>query len=100
MKFELDEKQVRESIKFLTNYLDSIIYKEKCVETHKLAIDALKKQIPENVVNIHVDEYVCPICGSENTGCNDKIVKDRYCPNCGQRLEIESRTGGSNDAIN
>lgn len=27
----------QEAIKFLTGYLDSVVYKEKCVEAHKLA---------------------------------------------------------------
>ena len=33
----------QEAIKFLTGYLDSVVYKEKCVETHKLAIKALEE---------------------------------------------------------
>lgn len=33
----------QEAIKFLTGYLDSVVYKEKCVEAHKLAIKALKE---------------------------------------------------------
>lgn len=32
-----------EAIKFLTGYLDSVVYKEKCVEAHKLAINALEE---------------------------------------------------------
>ena len=33
----------QEAIKFLTGYLDSVVYKEKCVEAHKLAIKALEE---------------------------------------------------------
>ena len=31
------------AIKYLTGYLDSVVYKEKCVEAHKLAIKALEE---------------------------------------------------------
>lgn len=50
------------------------------------ATEALKKQIPMEVKEVHVDEYYCPACGSENN-CNDKIVEDSYCPECGQRIK-------------
>lgn len=33
----------QEAIKFLTGYLDSVVYKEKCVEAHKLAIKVLEE---------------------------------------------------------
>ena len=49
------------------------------------SIKALEKQIPKKVKEIHVDEYYCPSCGSENN-CNDRIVGHKYCPNCGQRF--------------
>lgn len=50
------------------------------------AIEALQKQIPVEVKEVHVDEYYCPVCYSENN-CNDKIVEDKYCPECGQRIK-------------
>lgn len=50
-------------------------------------IEALKKQIPMKIQEIHVDEYFCPACGAENT-CNDAIVEDKYCPVCGQALDF------------
>ena len=34
----------------------------------------------------HLDEYYCPACGSENN-CNLRIVEDKFCPECGQRLK-------------
>lgn len=37
---------------------------------------------------IHVDEYFCPACGSENN-CDQGVVEDRFCPMCGQRLKWE-----------
>jgi len=53
-------------------------------ETH-LIMNALIKQVPMKVREIHVDEYYCPACGSENN-CNDGVVEDKFCPECGQAL--------------
>jgi len=53
--------------------------------TKEMALAALEKQVPMGVKEIHLDEYYCPACGSENT-CNDGQVEDDYCPACGQRL--------------
>lgn len=49
--------------------------------------EAAKKQRHMKVTDIHVDEYFCPACGAENC-CDQGIVRDRHCPNCGQRLDI------------
>lgn len=38
------------------------------------------------VEEVHLDEYYCPACGSENN-CNQGIVEDIFCPECGQRLK-------------
>lgn len=45
---------------------------------------------PKMVTDVHVDEYYCPACGSENN-CDQKKVEDKYCPNCGQALEQEEQ---------
>ena len=55
------------------------------------AVEALEKQIPKKVTEIHCDEYVCPNCGFENL-CDQYVVDHIYCPTCGQRLD-----GGKND---
>lgn len=47
--------------------------------------EAVEKQRPMKVKEIHVDEYYCPACGSENC-CDQGIVGDRYCPYCGQAI--------------
>ena len=52
-----------------------------------LAIGALNKQIPEEVEEVHCDEYYCPACGAENNA-DQHIVDDDYCPRCGQRLKV------------
>lgn len=33
------------------------------------------------------DEYICPACGAENNNHGELNPQDRYCPECGQRLE-------------
>lgn len=38
------------------------------------------------VEEVHLDEYYCPACGAENN-CNQGIVGDKFCPECGQRLK-------------
>ena len=57
------------------------------IRTLDIAIDCISKRIPKKIKEIHVDEYYCPACGSENC-CNDGIVTDEYCPQCGQKLEV------------
>lgn len=49
--------------------------------------EAVEKQKPMKVKEIHVDEYYCPACGAENMA-DQGIVEDRHCPYCGQRLDI------------
>lgn len=44
-----------------------------------------REQTPMQIKEIHVDEYYCPACGSENL-CNNKVVEHKFCPNCGQRI--------------
>lgn len=51
-----------------------------------------KKQTQMKVKEIHVDEYYCPACGSENC-CDQKRVLDNYCPVCGQRIYQELMEG-------
>lgn len=62
---------------------------DRKIEAFNLAIEALEKQIPMKVHEIHVDEYICPKCLEEN-GCEELEVTDGYCPKCGQRLMSEA----------
>lgn len=48
--------------------------------------EAREKQKPMKVKEVHVDEYYCPACGSENC-CDQGIVGDRYCPYCGHAID-------------
>lgn len=54
---------------------------EKCRE-------AVEKQKPMKIKEIHVDEYYCPACGAENN-CDQGIARDKFCPVCGQKLKQE-----------
>ena len=98
----------QEAIKFLTGYLDSVVYKEKCVEAHKLAINALeeiqkyrtigtpeecraavekqKAKKPKKIEFVgyrYTDTYRCPNCGGNFSGTG---IAD-YCYHCGQKLD-------------
>lgn len=58
-------------------------------EVFDTVIAALVKQDEMKVRDIHVDEYFCPACGAENN-CDQGVVHDKYCPNCGQKLDKTS----------
>lgn len=68
------------------------IFQEPVMEpedyTIEEAIKAIEKQIPMRIEEVHIDEYFCPACGAENC-CNDGIVKDKYCSECGQAIYQE-----------
>ena len=48
--------------------------------------EAVKKQKGMQVNEIHVDEYFCPACGSENNNGDFGVPGDHYCPICGQAI--------------
>ena len=57
-------------------------------EAIKIAVEALEKQIPMNVVNFEnaCDTYGdCPRCGESHWFEGDDAFK--YCPECGQALD-------------
>lgn len=49
---------------------------------------AVEKQKSMKVNKVHVDEYFCPACGSENN-CDYGKVHDKYCPICGHAIYQE-----------
>ena len=55
------------------------------IKALKMAYEALDKQIPMDVKEVHVDEYFCPACGAENC-CNDGVIGDKFCPECRQAI--------------
>lgn len=48
--------------------------------------EATEKQKGMQVNEIHVDEYFCPACGSENNNGDFGVPGDHYCPICGQAI--------------
>lgn len=82
-----------EAIKFLTGYLDSVVYKEKCVEAHKLAINAL-----EEVQRWHTSEINPKIknvfANTSTQICHNCDHKDEYIEELEAEVE-EYRTIGT-----
>ena len=58
-------------------------YKE--IGTVEECREAMEKQRPMMVNEVHVDEYYCPSCGSENCGEQGEVY-DKYCPVCGHAI--------------
>lgn len=87
MELELDE--VIENLEYLVS--DSCTDTQfNYVEEIEIATESFKKQIPKKVQEKHIDEYICPACGEENSGCDEGKITDRYCPKCGQRLGVKN----------
>ena len=87
MELELDE--VIENLEYLVS--DSCTDTQfDYVEEIEIATESLKKQIPKKVQEKHIDEYICPACGEENSGCDEGKITDRYCQKCGQRLGVKN----------
>lgn len=74
----------REAIVILKRMYKGTPTTNQCI-AFEMAYEALDKQIPIEVTDVHVDEYYCPACGSENS-CDQKTITDNYCPICGQRI--------------
>ena len=100
----MDEKKVREAIKALKITIDigkqKIKYNktfepkndnepiEKSVEHAKTAIEALEKQLPKNILISGKSRMLtCPVCRKFMGFKNDEEEKEKYCDNCGQRLD-------------
>lgn len=73
---------LEEAIKGLQNIIEQWTYRPAEVETAKLAIKALEKQIQKKPLPYRGWEGKCPTCGV--------VFLDRatnYCGNCGQALD-------------
>lgn len=74
---------------------------ELSAQAMETAIVALEKQIPRapiiemytNRVPSEQEVYVCPVCGEYFGDCHDLFYKQKYCPECGQRLDWEDCCG-------
>lgn len=60
-------------------------YEEIGIEPEEIQ-ELKERDIAMQIKETHLDEYYCPACGSENN-CNQGIVEDKFCPECGQRLK-------------
>lgn len=56
------------------------------IGTVKECREAMEKQKGMQANEIHVDEYFCPACGSENNNGDFGVPGDHYCPICGQAI--------------
>ncbi|QUH21813.1 hypothetical protein [Alkaliphilus sp. B6464] len=64
-----------EQNKIAINHLETGNQSKQHIE---LAIKALEKQIPKDVVRERAAIKTCPVC--------DSVVNKNYCQNCGQKL--------------
>ena len=97
----------QEAIKYLTGYLDSVVYKEKCVEAHKLAIKALEEvqqyreigTVEECRAAVEKQTAAKPRGGEDADGNDYAICREcsailsdgewfaQYCPDCGEKVD-------------
>ena len=77
-------QMLRESLEMAITALKEVQqYRE--IGTVEECREAVEKQISMKIKEIHVDEYFCPACGSENN-CDQGVVGDKYCPMCGYAI--------------
>ena len=82
---ELNKRNI--TLKTIEEYIK---FEDDCVEkgfTFKSLLEAREKQIAKKVIvrDIGVDTYECPSCENIYLSCGG-IYK--YCPNCGQKLDL------------
>ena len=74
---------LKEAIKFLSRYLNSEYYTDKCNEAHQIAISALDKQIPKKPTHFatKLKDFTCANCGN--------VLEDTapYCKFCGSKID-------------
>ena len=85
-----EPKEREKSIEALSVVLKCIeeIRKYREIGTVEECREAVEKQKPMKVNEVHVDEYYCPACDSENC-CDQGKVYDKYCPVCGRAIYQE-----------
>ena len=78
-------QMLRESLDMAITALKEIQQYRK-IGTVEECREAVEKQKGMQVNEIHVDEYFCPACGSENNNGDFGVPGDHYCPICGQAI--------------
>lgn len=83
-----------EAIKQLNSYINNEVYTNKHQESCRMAIRALKRQIPMKVVDIQepvVKWGRCPVCKGELNKLGNMptrvFASQKYCSDCGQALD-------------
>lgn len=88
VKNRLDEL-IKDRESFMVGNYDKDIY-DRDKEALEFAVKAIEKQIPKKFVGrLSTLDINCPCCNSEDIYDipNRRIVKQNYCPNCGQALD-------------
>lgn len=70
---------------------DSQIFLCKSSEAHKMAIDALEKQVPKKAIGEHYAHMRCPSCNHRipsGAGSSSRR-RDNWCNYCGQKIDWE-----------
>lgn len=79
---------VQQAIEHYKYGISHDIFSEPVTSYARLSIEALKKQIPQKVINHgHLYGYACkcPVCNTFVT--NNSGIHGNYCYNCGQALD-------------
>lgn len=78
-------EEIKKAVRGLKNIVEFWCYRPEEIETAKLAIAALEKQIPKKpkILAIGCDyPHGCSLCD-----CEVSKYGYNYCPNCGQRID-------------
>ena len=76
-------EEIEKAIRGLKNIVEFWCYRPEEIETAKLAIAALEKQVPKKVDGEY-DEKTCTVCDEDILS-----YYANYCENCGQKLDWE-----------
>lgn len=62
---------------------------ERFLQARKMAVDALKKQIPMKAVGTHYAHMRCPSCNHRipSGGGSSSRRRDNWCNYCGQKID-------------
>ena len=74
-------EEIEKAIRGLKNIVEFWCYRPEEIETAKLAIQALEKQVPKKVDGEY-DEKTCTVCDEDILS-----YYANYCENCGQKLD-------------
>lgn len=79
-------KAVIKDRKLLPGAMEKLAVYENTGLTPEKITELKERDTAMEINEIHVDEYYCPACGTENN-CDQGVVEDNFCPRCGRRLK-------------